>query len=41
MDGQQPILGMASEWINGGRKVAIATVIETWARHRNQWEVSC
>ncbi|MEM8971782.1 MAG: XdhC family protein [Pseudomonadota bacterium] len=30
MDGQQPILGMASEWINGGRKVAIATVIETW-----------
>ena len=21
---------MASEWINGGRKVAIATVIETW-----------
>ena len=30
MDGQQPILGMAGDWLSAGRKVAIATVIETW-----------
>ncbi len=30
MDGQQPILSMAGDWLGAGRKVAIATVIETW-----------
>ena len=30
MDGHQPILGLAGDWINSGRQVAIATVIETW-----------
>lgn len=30
MDGQQPILGLAGDWMSSGRQVAIATVIETW-----------
>ena len=30
MDGQQPILDLAGAWIDAGRQVAIATVIETW-----------